>query len=36
MSGTHTKNLGPLAKLFQVMRIRIICWQGYRTIYFKM
>jgi len=33
MSGGNTKKLGPLAKLFQVMRIRTICWQGYRTIY---
>jgi len=33
MSGENTKSLGTLAKLFQVMRIRTICWQGYRTIY---
>jgi len=30
MSGENTKNLATLAKLFHVMRIWTICWQGYR------
>jgi len=33
MSGKNAKNLGTLAKLFQVMGSRTIYWQDYRTIY---
>jgi len=31
MSGEKTRKFGALAKLFQAMRSRIICWQDYRT-----
>jgi len=31
MSGEKTRKFGTLAKLFQAMRRRIICWQDYRT-----
>jgi len=31
MSGEITRKLGALAKLFQTMRSKAICWQDYRT-----
>jgi len=31
MSGKKTRKLDILAKLFQTMRSRNICWQDYRT-----
>jgi len=31
MNGEKTKKLDTLAKLFQAMRSRNICWQDYRT-----
>ena len=33
MSGEKTRKLYTLAKLFQAMRSRIICWQDYRITY---
>jgi len=31
MSGEITRKLDTLAKLFQAMRSKTICWQDYRT-----
>jgi len=31
--GEKTTNLDTLAKLFQAMRSRAICWRDYRTTY---
>jgi len=33
MSGEKTRELDTLAKLFQAMRSRTICWQEYRKTY---
>jgi len=33
MSGKKTRKLDTLAKQFQEMRSRTICWQEYRTAY---
>jgi len=33
MNGEKTRKLDILAKLFQAMRSRTICWQDYRTTY---
>jgi len=33
MSGDKTRNLDTLAKVFQAIRSRTICWQDYRTTY---
>jgi len=33
MIGGNTRKLVTLAKLFQAMRSRTICWQEYRTTY---
>jgi len=33
MSGENTRKLDNLAKLFQAIRSKTICWQDYRTTY---
>jgi len=33
MSGENTRKLDKLAKLFQVIRSKTICWQDYRATY---
>jgi len=35
MSGEKTRLLDTLAKLFQAMRSKTICWQDYRTTYWS-
>jgi len=36
MSGEKTRKIETLAKLFQALRSRTICWQDYRTRYLKL
>jgi len=35
MSGGKARELDILAKLFQAIRSRTICWQDYRTTYWR-